>query len=326
MNKTIWLLLVIAVIVGTLLSPFASSWPDGLERVAENLGFIQKGEAVPVLSAPVPDYAIPGIDNEILATAFAGFLGTLLTFMVVYVLLRLLVNKKLSNSFPFFLILIPLLIPSPTLAMRPLETEDADVLGARHLQFETGINYDDTPGSQNYQILEVINYGLRDNTDIGLEIPHTQTYPTGASSLSGLEDLTFKVKTRINGNITGKLSLKLDTMNAAAGPGSGFTDIYLIGVYQTDIKNSTFIANLGYDIISVDIDICHLNLAWVIHADERFNLVGEVTSATTFQEQGSITGLLGFNTVWGIGTWDLGFRRHFNETQNTITGGLTLDF
>ena len=325
MDKTIWILLAVAVIVGTLLSPLASAWPDGLERVAENLGFIQKGEEKPVLPAPIADYTFPGISNEILATAFAGFLGTLLTFCLVYGLLWLISRKKrLSGSSPLILILI--LISSPAFAIRPLETEDAAVLGARHWQFETGVNYIDAQSTQTYRILEVVNYGLRDNTDIGLELPHSQTYPVGNSLVSGLEDLTVKVKTRFNENISGKISVKLCTADHAANLSNGLTDIYLIGVYQTDIKNSTFIANLGYDLISINADIYHLNLAWLIHADERFDLVGEVTSATTFQEQGSITGLLGLRTVWGIGTWDLGFRRHFNETQNTFTGGLTLDF
>jgi len=33
---------VLALVIVFFLSPLASSWPDGLERVAENLGFIKK--------------------------------------------------------------------------------------------------------------------------------------------------------------------------------------------------------------------------------------------------------------------------------------------
>ncbi len=76
--------LVIALICAGLISLFASSFPDGLERVAENLGFIEKGEGDPVLKSPIPDYALPGIKNEKLATSFAGIIGTLLVFVVGY--------------------------------------------------------------------------------------------------------------------------------------------------------------------------------------------------------------------------------------------------
>jgi len=62
-------------------APLASSNPDGLEWVAEQKGFINlaKGPIYEVL----PDYLIPGLSNETLATIFAGILGALLVFAVV---------------------------------------------------------------------------------------------------------------------------------------------------------------------------------------------------------------------------------------------------
>ena len=78
--------LLIAVLLAVLISPFASSHPDGLEKVAGDKGFIEKGEAAPALSSPVPDYAWPGIKNEKLATAFAGGAGTLAVFGLGYLI------------------------------------------------------------------------------------------------------------------------------------------------------------------------------------------------------------------------------------------------
>lgn len=72
--------LFVALLIALLLSPFASSWPDGLERVAEDKGFLEKGEIEPVLVSPIPDYAWPGIDNEAIATSLAGVVGTLIVF------------------------------------------------------------------------------------------------------------------------------------------------------------------------------------------------------------------------------------------------------
>lgn len=74
--------LFIALAVALFLSPFASSWPDGLEWVAEGLGFLEKGEGSPVFSSPMPDYVFPGVAHEGLATALAGGIGTLIMFGV----------------------------------------------------------------------------------------------------------------------------------------------------------------------------------------------------------------------------------------------------
>lgn len=73
-----------AIIVAACLSPFASSFPDGLERVAGDKGFLNKGEGKEVIASPIPDYAFPGVRNEVLATSTAGVLGTLLTFGAAY--------------------------------------------------------------------------------------------------------------------------------------------------------------------------------------------------------------------------------------------------
>ncbi|HAA89004.1 MAG TPA: hypothetical protein DCE07_00210 [Peptococcaceae bacterium] len=84
MRKLIWILLIASVLVALFLSPFASSFPDGLERVAEDLGFLEKGEGKEIIKSPIPDYSFPGIDNERVAVAVAGFTGTILTLGIVY--------------------------------------------------------------------------------------------------------------------------------------------------------------------------------------------------------------------------------------------------
>jgi len=56
--------LIVSLIIAAILSPFASSWPDGLERVAELLGFTARAEGSTTISAPLPDYIFPGITSE----------------------------------------------------------------------------------------------------------------------------------------------------------------------------------------------------------------------------------------------------------------------
>ncbi|MDQ5851427.1 MAG: PDGLE domain-containing protein, partial [Chloroflexota bacterium] len=64
-----------------LLSPLASASPDGLERVAENLGFLDRGQA-PSYNI-IPDYAIPGVAGP-LSTILAGLVGVLIVVALGY--------------------------------------------------------------------------------------------------------------------------------------------------------------------------------------------------------------------------------------------------
>jgi len=75
-----------------ILSPLASTSPDGLERVAEDKGFIE--EALTPTFNIFPDYIIPGVTNEALATIVAGLLGTLILFGIGCGLAKLLRTKS----------------------------------------------------------------------------------------------------------------------------------------------------------------------------------------------------------------------------------------
>ena len=81
-RKDIYLGVLAALVLGFVLSPFASQSPDGLERVAEDKGFLVSAEGDPVMGAPIPDYAMPGIADERLATRLAGGAGVLIMFAV----------------------------------------------------------------------------------------------------------------------------------------------------------------------------------------------------------------------------------------------------
>ncbi len=79
-SRWIWIGLAASLAVGGLLSLAASPSPDGLERVAEDQGFLDKAAGKPLLAAPIAEYVFPGIRNERLAAGLAGFTGTLLLF------------------------------------------------------------------------------------------------------------------------------------------------------------------------------------------------------------------------------------------------------
>jgi hypothetical protein len=66
----------------TALSPLASPKPTGLERVAEEQGFIER--ALEPAFSLMPDYVFPGITDERLATVVAGLIGVLVVFALAY--------------------------------------------------------------------------------------------------------------------------------------------------------------------------------------------------------------------------------------------------
>jgi cobalt/nickel transport protein len=85
----------ISLLIAFFLSPYASSFPDGLEKVAEELGFIDKGGSIqPWESSPAPDYALKGVGNEKLSTGLAGLVGTVSSFILAICLGYLLKKKK----------------------------------------------------------------------------------------------------------------------------------------------------------------------------------------------------------------------------------------
>lgn len=87
------------VIVGTLVSlmvvflaPLASANPDGLERVAIDLGFFQHGQEAPY--QVFPDYTIPGLGETPLSTIIAGAVGALFVAATTMLLVRALKQPK----------------------------------------------------------------------------------------------------------------------------------------------------------------------------------------------------------------------------------------
>ncbi|MEY3277798.1 MAG: hypothetical protein RLZZ426_284 [Actinomycetota bacterium] len=58
---------------------YASADPDGLERVAEDIGFIENAQDSAVSGSPLADYSFAGIENERLSVAVAGLTGIAVT-------------------------------------------------------------------------------------------------------------------------------------------------------------------------------------------------------------------------------------------------------
>ncbi len=93
MKNSRWILigLVLAIAVA-IFSPLASPYPDGLERVAEDKGFIEEAQEAPYEIAP--DYTLPGVENEALSTIGAGIVGVFVVFGLVWLVGRTLSHRE----------------------------------------------------------------------------------------------------------------------------------------------------------------------------------------------------------------------------------------
>ncbi|MCL3817666.1 PDGLE domain-containing protein [Aeromicrobium wangtongii] len=75
--------LVVAFAIALFASPFASSSPDGMSRVAINEGFDHRETASPIEdSSPVGGYTVKGINHEQIGTGISGAVGVGATFAI----------------------------------------------------------------------------------------------------------------------------------------------------------------------------------------------------------------------------------------------------
>jgi cobalt/nickel transport protein len=83
--------LLVAIGLALIVSGFASSSPDGLEKVAEDKGFLETARDHVFADGPLADYSVKGVDNERLSTGLSGLIGVLITFgigLALFALLR----------------------------------------------------------------------------------------------------------------------------------------------------------------------------------------------------------------------------------------------
>ncbi|MGI8939182.1 MAG: PDGLE domain-containing protein [Iamia sp.] len=74
--------LAIVVLIAFLVSPSASSKPDGLERVAQDQGFSDEADDHALASSPAADYGVDGVDDDRMSTGLAGLIGVTVTFVL----------------------------------------------------------------------------------------------------------------------------------------------------------------------------------------------------------------------------------------------------
>ncbi|TAF96223.1 MAG: cobalt transporter [Oscillatoriales cyanobacterium] len=89
-----WLVPVIGVLlISGVLSLFASSWPDGLEAVAEQYGFKDKEAVAIEIPTPLAGYGVKGLEEQPIGTSIAGVLGSAICFGTAFGIAQLVKSK-----------------------------------------------------------------------------------------------------------------------------------------------------------------------------------------------------------------------------------------
>lgn len=87
---------VASLIVAGALSYYASSHPDGLEKVAEDVGFLDTAKDSSVSGSPLADYGISGVENARLSVGLSGVIGVIATAIVAYLVFA--ISKRLRRN------------------------------------------------------------------------------------------------------------------------------------------------------------------------------------------------------------------------------------
>ena len=85
---------VLLIVFLSVLIPFASSNPDGLEKVAASLGV----EPQPIWSGLMPDYSVEALNTPYASTLAAGIIGTLIVLGATTILGCTIRKRSTSTS------------------------------------------------------------------------------------------------------------------------------------------------------------------------------------------------------------------------------------
>ena len=89
---------VISLFLAGVVSFYASSSPDGLEKVAEDIGFIETAKDHSNVDGALADYGVKGIENERTSVGVAGVIGVIGTAVVAGIGFKLIARKPKKDG------------------------------------------------------------------------------------------------------------------------------------------------------------------------------------------------------------------------------------
>jgi cobalt/nickel transport protein len=84
---------IVSLFLAGVVSFYASSSPDGLEKVAQDIGFIETAKDHTNADGTLADYGVKGIENERASVGVAGVIGVIGTAVVAGIGFKLIARK-----------------------------------------------------------------------------------------------------------------------------------------------------------------------------------------------------------------------------------------
>ena len=104
MRRAVALVLIVGMGASVLLaagvSMYASSEPDGLERVASDTGIAETEQDSATADSPFADYGVSGLQDQQWAVGLAGVVGILVTCGIAFLLFRALARGRQEPGQP----------------------------------------------------------------------------------------------------------------------------------------------------------------------------------------------------------------------------------
>mgnify|MGYP000252833323 CR=1 FL=1 len=349
----VWIGMGIAFFLVLFLSPFVSTSPDGLEKVAETKGFSGKGEGWKFWKhAPLSDYTLPWIKNEKMSTALSGLIGTLAIFFIALGIGKLIKKSPpVKRILSLLLFLLPLFSTS-AFAAHPLITDDTGTQGKGRFQLEVNseVNYDKeseagvktkTTGGE---VGTIISYGIIDNVDIVLGVPYqwfkVKEDGETISREKGISDISLELKWRFYERDGWSFALKpgvtFPAGNEKKDLGTGRVTYSIFFITTKEIEPLAFHLNLGYmrneNKLDERKDMWHFSLASEVKLIKNLKVVANIGAGrnperVSHKHPAFILGGLIYSVVENFDI-DIGIKGGLNkpETDLTILAGIAWRF
>jgi cobalt/nickel transport protein len=88
----------VSIFLAGVVSFYASSDPDGLEKVAGDIGFIETAKDHTYADGALADYGVKGIENERASVGVAGIIGVIGTAVVAGAMFTFIARKPTKVS------------------------------------------------------------------------------------------------------------------------------------------------------------------------------------------------------------------------------------
>lgn len=89
---------IVSLFLAAVVSFYASSSPDGLEKVAQDVGFIDTAKDHTNVDGTLAGYSVKGIENKRASAGFAGVIGVVGTAVIAGIGFKLIARKPKKDG------------------------------------------------------------------------------------------------------------------------------------------------------------------------------------------------------------------------------------